>query len=143
MVRQFTERETETYYNGEDAIYHQLWDEDGKVHWGVFDETTGDDFFKAGLNHDEQMLQRGRIHKESSVLDIGCGNGTVALWLSRTVGCHVTGIDLSGVRIGNAQAALRQQPAELQTRMAFEKASLPATAVLARKSISTQVNSLA
>ncbi len=123
MVRKFTEQETETYYDAEDAIYRQLWDEDGKVHWGVFDETTGDDFFKAGLNHDEQMVSRGRIHKESHVLDIGCGNGTVAFWLSRSVGCRVKGIDLSGVRIGNAQEKLREQSAELQSRMAFEKAS--------------------
>ncbi|ETX01070.1 MAG: hypothetical protein ETSY1_08890 [Candidatus Entotheonella factor] len=123
MVRKFTEQETETYYDGEDAIYRQLWDEDGKVHWGVFDETTGDDFFKAGLNHDEQMVERGQITKASNVLDMGCGNGTVAMWLSRTVGCQVTGIDLSGVRIGNAQIKLLEQPAELQSRMSFEKAS--------------------
>lgn len=119
----FTEQETETYYDGEDTIYRQLWDEDGKVHWGVFDEHSGDDFFEAGLNHDKQMVKRGRIHNESTVLDIGTGNGTVAFWLAGAEGCHVTGIDLSGVRIRNAQEALSEQPSELRDRLAFKKAS--------------------
>ena len=54
---------------------------------------------------------------------MGCGNGAVAMWLSRTVGCQVMGIDLSGVRIGNAQKTLFEQPVELQKRLSFEKAS--------------------
>lgn len=123
IVASFTEQETETYYDGQDTIYRQIWDEDGKVHWGVFDENTGDDFFKAGLNHDKQMVERGRIHKESTVLDIGTGNGTVAFWLANEVGCHVTGIDLSGVRIGNAQETLSELPKELRAQLAFKKAS--------------------
>lgn len=123
IVASFTEEETETYYDGQDTIYRQVWDEDGKVHWGVFDDKSGDDFFKAGLNHDQQMVERGRIQKESTVLDIGTGNGSVAFWLAKEAECHVTGIDLSGVRIGNAQEALREQPEELQARLAFEKAS--------------------
>ena len=49
IVTSFTEQETETYYDGEDTIYRQLWDEDGKVHWGVFDEDTGDDFFQSRI----------------------------------------------------------------------------------------------
>jgi hypothetical protein len=53
IVASFTEEETETYYDGQDTIYRQVWDEDGKVHWGVFDDKSGDDFFKAGLNHDQ------------------------------------------------------------------------------------------
>jgi ubiquinone/menaquinone biosynthesis C-methylase UbiE len=123
MIQRFTERDTETYYDGEDAIYRQLWDEDGKVHWGLFDGTTGDDFSKAALNHDLQMVSRGRIDREANVLDVGCGNGTVAMWLSRTVGCRVTGVDLSGVRIENASKARLVQPPELQQRTRFVKAS--------------------
>ena len=47
MSSRFTEQETETYYDSEDAIYRSFWDEDGSVHWGVFDDNTGDDFLKA------------------------------------------------------------------------------------------------
>ena len=50
MSSRFTEQETESYYDSEDAIYRSFWDEDGSVHWGVFDESTGDDFLKACAN---------------------------------------------------------------------------------------------
>ncbi len=123
MVRTFTEQDTESYYDAEDEIYRSLWDENGSVHWGVFDHSTGDDFLKAGTNLNRMMVDKGDITEASLVLDVGCGNGTTAMWLSRTTGCAVKGIDLSGVRISNAQLKLAQQPEALQARMAFEKAS--------------------
>ena len=103
MSSRFTEQETESYYDSEDAIYRSFWDEDGSVHWGVFDESTGDDFLKACANLNEMMVSKGRIDSSSKVLDLGCGNGTTAIWLSENQDCHVTGVDLSGVRVQNAQ----------------------------------------
>lgn len=47
MSGRFTEQETENYYDSQDAIYRSFWDEEGSVHWGVFDDTTGNDFLKA------------------------------------------------------------------------------------------------
>lgn len=123
MIRTFTDQDTESYYDAEDEIYRSLWDEDGSVHWGVFDSSTGDDFLKAGANLNRMMVDKGGITKDASVLDVGCGNGTIAIWLSQTVGCAATGIDLSGVRIENAQGKLAQLPAELRARLAFKKAS--------------------
>ena len=123
MSSRFTEQETESYYDSEDAIYRALWDEDGSVHWGVFDEKTGKDFLKACANLNDIMVDKGRIDASSKVLDLGCGNGTTAIWLSEDQNCHVTGVDLSGVRVQNAKdkrAALGQAA---QERLAFEKAS--------------------
>jgi len=123
MSSRFTEQETESYYDSEDAIYRALWDEDGSVHWGVFDEKTGKDFLKACANLNDIMVDKGRIDASSKVLDLGCGNGTTAVWLSEDQNCHVTGVDLSGVRVQNAKdkrAALGQAA---QERLAFEKAS--------------------
>ena len=119
----FTEQQTESYYDAEDAIYRSLWDEDGSVHWGVFDENTGDDFLQATANLNRIMVDKGRITADATVLDVGCGNGTTLLWLSREVGCAATGVDLSGVRIQNAQEKLAQLPTAVQARIAFEKAS--------------------
>ncbi len=123
MAKTFTEKDTETYYDGQDEIYQMLWDEDGSVHWGVFDDTTGDDFLKAGANLNRMMVEKGGITKDASVLDVGCGNGTIAIWLSRSTGCAVQGADLSGVRISNAQMKLSQLPDDVQARMSFKKAS--------------------
>ena len=80
MSSRFTEQETESYYDAEDEIYRAVWDEEGSVHWGVFDDSTGDDFLKAGANLDAMMVAKGRIDASSNVLDLGCGNGTIAIW---------------------------------------------------------------
>ena len=126
MSSQFTEKETESYYDAEDAIYRAVWDEDGSVHWGLFDESTGRDFLAACANLDRMMVDKGRIDSNSRVLDLGCGNGATAIALSARQGCHVTGIDLSGVRIGNAQKARASQGTDAQQKLAFQKASATA-----------------
>jgi ubiquinone/menaquinone biosynthesis C-methylase UbiE len=123
MVSKFSEQETESYYDAEDAIYRAVWDEDGSVHWGYFDETTGTDFLKGCANLNRIMVDRGRIGTDARALDLGCGNGTTAIWLAGQAGCHVTGIDLSGVRIDNAKSARERQKPGLRERLAFEKAS--------------------
>ena len=90
---QFTERETESYYDAEDTVYRSIWDADGSVHWGVFDESTGSDFLKAGANLNRIMAGRGGIDANSRVLDIGCGNGNACTWLYQNYGCTAVGID--------------------------------------------------
>ena len=65
MSSKFTEQETESYYDSEDAIYRSFWDEDGSVHWGVFDDSTGDDFLKACANLNDIMVDKGRIDSSS------------------------------------------------------------------------------
>ena len=123
MQSKFTEQDTESYYDSQDAIYSSFWDPDGSVHWGYFDESTGNDFIKACANLNQLMIERGQITSESNVLDLGCGNGTTAIRLHEQLGCEVTGIDLSGVRIDNAKDALRQRSAAVQAKVDFQKAS--------------------
>ena len=123
MPSKFTEQETEAFYDGEDAIYRSFWDDQGSLHWGFFDSSTGLDFLKACDRLNEIMVAKAEIGRGAKVLDLGCGNGTTAMWLGRSYGCRVMGIDLSGTRIGNARLALEDQPAEVQNRLGFEKAS--------------------
>ena len=123
MSSRFTEQETETYYDAEDAIYRTVWDDAGSVHWGVFDESTGGDFLKACANLNDIMVQTGGIDRSARVLDMGCGNGTTAIWLSTSQTCHVTGIDLSGVRVQNAVDATERLDQPTRDRLDFKKAS--------------------
>ena len=123
MLHKYTETETERYYDGEDVVYRALWDKDGSVHWGLFDDTTGRNFLQAAANLNRFMCQRGAISELDSLLDVGCGSGTTAIWLTKETGCRATGIDLSGVRIDNANATLQQESSEVQARTAFHKAS--------------------
>ena len=123
MRSQFTEHDTETFYDAEDALYRSFWDSEGSLHWGWFDDTTGDDFLKACANLNRIMAEKASINSQSKVLDLGCGNGNTATWLCKSTGCRVTGIDLSGVRIGNAIAAAKELPPETSSLLVFEKAS--------------------
>ena len=123
MVSRFSEQETESYYDSEDVIYRSVWDEDGSVHWGLFDESGDKDFLKACNRLNRTMVEKGRIGQDSSVLDLGCGNGTTAIWLAGASGGRVTGIDLSGVRVANALEKRAALSPELGDRVAFEKAS--------------------
>ena len=125
----FSEQETEEYYDAEDVIYRSVWDANGSVHWGIFDADPGAgngdlraEFLAAGHRLNELMVECAGIDANARVLDVGCGNGATAAWLCRATGAHVTGIDLSGVRIENAVASLAKLP-ELAGRLAFEKAS--------------------
>jgi ubiquinone/menaquinone biosynthesis C-methylase UbiE len=119
----FTEQDTELFYDKRDAVYRSFWDKDGSVHWGLFNGNTGLDFPKACANLNVFMAQKAGIDESSRVLDVGCGNGTTSIWLSKAYGCRVVGSDISGVRIGNASQDLEAQPSELKQRVAFEKAS--------------------
>ena len=126
----FSERETEQYYDAEDALYRSFWDAEGSLHWGIFEapEQPGSDanvrseFLAACSRLNEVMLEDAGINENARVLDLGCGNGNTTTWLCRTTGARVTGIDLSGVRIANAIAALGQTP-NLAPRLEFHKAS--------------------
>ena len=119
----FTEQDTERYYDAEDVVYRSLWDKDGVVHWGIFDESTGTDFPKACANLNHIMAEKAGIDGDSRVLDLGCGSGTNSLWLCQNLGASAVGVDLSGVRIGNAREALGRQTPEVQNKVDFRKAS--------------------
>ena len=126
MKSKFTEQDTEFFYDTEDALYRSFWDKGGSLHWGIFDHSTGEDFLKACHNLSKIMAQKASIDQASKVLDLGCGNGTTAIWLCEFLECEVVGVDLSGVRIGNAREDLQQQPSEVKIRVGFEQASVTA-----------------
>ena len=123
MNSRFSEQDTEAFYDAEDALYRSFWDREGSLHWGWFDQTTGDDFLAACSNLNRVMLEKAGIGPSAHVLDLGCGNGNTSTWLCRSAGCRVTGIDLSGVRVNNAIESLAMQQEEVRSRLNFEKAS--------------------
>lgn len=113
----FPECETEEFYDRSDSFYRSFWDPQGSLHWGYFDaahETSARPpeagFQDACHAWSEDMLARSDIGSSATVLDLGCGNGMVSLWLASRTGCRVTGIDVSGVRIANAHHAALVQP---------------------------------
>lgn len=92
LQRNFTERDTEAYYDSQDAMYSSFWDLEGSVHWGYFDESTVNDFLKACANLNRIMAEKAQIDQESKVLDLGCGNGTTKgaiRWYGREAGFSI------------------------------------------------------
>ncbi len=123
MPSPYSEAETEQYYDHEDAVYRALWDKDGSVHWGLFEDGANMTFLEAGANLNRVMAQRGRLNANANVIDVGCGSGTIAVALCQDFGCRVTGVDLSGVRIANAIDSLEEHSEEVQRKVTFQKAS--------------------
>ena len=120
MVSRFPESDTERYYNEHDGVYRSFWDKDGGLHWGLF-SSDEQSFSEACENLSRIMVRQASINEHSRVLDLGCGNGVTSIWLAEEVGCTVTGIDLSGVRIENAQEAASRSSAP--DRLSFAKMS--------------------
>ena len=124
MGKKFTEVDTETYYNTVEIQYQIPWNPDGSKHWGYFEDLDAPDeeeeLFQASARWDKYMLNRSGINAESSVLDVGCGNGNTALYLAQETGCEVVGIDISETHISNAQKKAENFPS---LNLAFEKAS--------------------
>ena len=67
MQSKFTEQDTENFYDAEDVLYRSFWDEEGSLHWGYFDETTGRDFYRReGDGLRESQRDNGEVRAVSS-----------------------------------------------------------------------------
>ncbi|MEK6872498.1 MAG: class I SAM-dependent methyltransferase, partial [Nanoarchaeota archaeon] len=84
-----------------------FWDSSGILHWGLFQDD--EDIVSASNNLTNDMIEKTKISESSNVLNIGCGNGEVDVQTVKKIGCKITGIDLSGVRIENAKKKITQK----------------------------------
>ncbi len=103
----FTEAERKAFDDAEDSLYRSLGDSEGSQKWGYFEkgiQVSAEDLVPASKRWNEYMLSKSRIDASSRVLNIGCGNGNMAVWLAQQTGCEVVGIDISEVRIENARS---------------------------------------
>lgn len=116
----YTEKDTEDFYNEEGEIYRSFWDENGSLHWGLF--KNNEDYITASENLTNLMAEKAKINSNSNLLDVGCGNGEVAIQLAKKFNCNIVGIDLSEVRIENANQKLKESP-NFSSLVKFENAS--------------------
>ena len=122
MPKNFTEADTETYYNTVEIQYQIPWNPDGSKHWGYFDNldvpTEEVQLFQACDRWNEYMLEQSQLVPDSRVLDIGCGNGNTAIYLAQKTGCEAVGIDISNTHIENARSRAESLP---DLKLSFQK----------------------
>lgn len=87
------------YYNSGDAdnFYYQVWGGED-IHIGLYH--SRDESIAVASNRTVAMMasELGEIGATSRVADFGAGYGGSARWLARTVGCHVSCVNLSEVQ---------------------------------------------
>jgi len=68
-----------------------------------------------------------RLGPEAHVLEVGCGSGGPALFIARTTGARVTGVDINahGIAAGNAMAREQQLDARVRFEQVDASAALP------------------
>jgi ubiquinone/menaquinone biosynthesis C-methylase UbiE len=74
-----------------------------------------------------RMMTALQLRPGSTLADLGCGNGGVALWVAQQFDCNVIGIDLSPV--GVATAAARSAEVGLSQRATYRTGDMTATAL--------------
>ena len=63
----------------------------------------------------EQLLEQAGIADGHDVLDLGCGTGTLAVWIKQRVpGAHVAGLDGDGRMLARARAKAARAGAEIR-----------------------------
>lgn len=122
LQRKFTESHTREFYNEDDEVYRSFWDKDGNCHWGYF-PTKQTSFSRSMQELNRKMLGLAGIDQQSRVLDLGCGNGVNALFLHEETGAQVTGVDLSDIRIENAQTLLASSRPPIRKKVSFQQGS--------------------
>ena len=73
----------------------------------VFDSET-DDLTTAQLNKYKRLVELADIQPGDRVLEIGCGWGGFAKFVSQHIGAHVTGITISQAQLAYAKASLAE-----------------------------------
>jgi len=121
---QWLEEKTRDYYDHEAGIYRLLW---GRFStWGT-PRADEHDLEAAQLRHYERLAAAAHVSGGGRVLDIGSGDGDMLLELSRRFReTSFVGVDLSPVRVRNAQRRLAREEPSLQSRVRFVEGSAQA-----------------
>lgn len=106
-----------TYADFEASLLSQVREETYGEDIGQFSWLTADEF-----RHFLHWLDLG---PGSDVLDVACGSGGPALFMARTTGCHVTGIDINESGINTANQMARAQGMQTQARFHQGDAAQP------------------
>jgi arsenite methyltransferase len=79
-----------------------------------------------GIEATQSLVRLCHIHKDTYVLDVGCGVGVTPCFLARMFGCRVMGVDISPRMVERSQErARREKVIELVTFKVADAQELP------------------
>ena len=107
-------RDIRKHYDRLSILYRLFWGE--HLHHGYWE--NGESIEDAQLKLMEKLAERAAIPRGADVLDIGCGIGGSAIWLSDKFDCRVTGFTVSPVQLRMAQRRARAR--QLDDRVRFQ-----------------------
>jgi tocopherol O-methyltransferase len=98
------------YYHETENAYKDSWDLNNSlsIHFGYWDEKVRS-FPQSLMRMNEVMAEAAMIRSTDKVLDAGCGVGGSSIFLALKIGCHVTGITLSGRQMEQAAFNAKQK----------------------------------
>jgi tocopherol O-methyltransferase len=90
------------HYDLASPYYEKLW---GKhLHHGYY-QTGRESKEEAADNLIKHLVELVGVRRGARVLDVGCGIGATAVWLTEKLGCEVTGVTISPVQVEMANEA--------------------------------------
>src|SRR5215475_5210495 len=85
-------------------------------------ETYGEDYGQTSwvtTAESHEIPKLLKLSHTSSVLEIGCGSGGYAVYLAKSVGCRIVGLDINAEGVRNANALA--QEAKVGTEAQFQQ----------------------
>jgi SAM-dependent methyltransferase len=108
---------TTNYGNFPKALYEQLRQEQFGEDIGQTSWLTADEY--------REYCTWLELEPASNVLEVGSGSGGPALFMARTTGAHVTGVDMSERGVANANQMARERQLDTLARFLHADASQP------------------
>jgi tocopherol O-methyltransferase len=112
-----TDAQIVEYYNQTHLGYRLFWglNQTFSMHYGLHDEEHPS-HVAAVVNLIRVLAATARITADDEVLDVGCGFGGSSIWLAKTLGCRVTGIDINPREIAFAREQARRSGVDGRVR---------------------------
>ena len=105
------------YHSAESKLGYRLLK--GVKHFGYYPEGKEDmPMLEAQMLMNDQLAQKLNLTAGSTVLDAGCGEGNVAMYLAEHHALRVDGIDLLDFNVNNAKAAATKR--QLADKVSFQ-----------------------
>ncbi|MCY4656913.1 MAG: cyclopropane-fatty-acyl-phospholipid synthase [Gammaproteobacteria bacterium] len=107
------------HYNLDEPLFRSFLDEDMHYSCAYF-RNSDDSLEEAQQNKCAHILKKLNLPPDGTVLDIGCGWGSLAMHIAENANAHVTGITLSDAQVEVARKRAKERQLENQVSFNLE-----------------------